>query len=104
MTQLDIQPGKVRTPQNPFNLRLASLGVQIGCLTLVILILGLLGGLWLDRILKTKPIFTIILVLGSAPVALFLTYWVAMQAVKDINLPSPKRTKSLPPKEEDSGE
>ena len=50
-----------------------------------IVILAVFGGIWLDRILGTKPLFTISLVLVSAPLALVLTYWIARRAVKDIH-------------------
>lgn len=68
-----------------FGLRTAVLGGEIGCLTLLIVLGAVFGGLWLDRTIGTeKPIITIILVLISAPLALTLTYYRAMQAVKDI--------------------
>ena len=68
-----------------FGLRTVTLGGEIGCLTLIIVLAAVFGGLWLDRTLGTeKPIITIILVLISAPLSLVLTYWRAMQAVRDI--------------------
>jgi len=68
-----------------FGLRTIALGGEIGCLTLVIVLAAVFGGLWLDRTLGTeKPIITIFLVIISAPLALTLTYFRAMQAVKDI--------------------
>ncbi len=68
-----------------FGVRTVVLGGEIGCLTLMIVLAAVFGGLWLDRTLSTeKPIITIILVLISAPLALVITYWRAMQAVKDI--------------------
>jgi magnesium-transporting ATPase (P-type) len=44
---------------------------QAGCVTLVIVILAVLAGLWLDKALGTRPTFTLILILGSIPVSLF---------------------------------
>ncbi|MBC8504063.1 MAG: AtpZ/AtpI family protein [Chloroflexi bacterium] len=71
--------------QQAFGLRTVALGGEIGCLTLIIVLAAVFGGLWLDRTLGTeKPIITILLVLISAPLALTLTYFRAMQAVKDI--------------------
>ncbi|MBL7161951.1 MAG: AtpZ/AtpI family protein [Anaerolineales bacterium] len=79
-------PSKNPTRQ-VFGIRTAVLGGEIGCLTLMIVLGAVFGGLWLDRTLGTeKPIITIILVLISAPLALTLTYWRAMQAVKDIQV------------------
>jgi hypothetical protein len=68
-----------------FNAKALTVGGEVGCLTLIIVILAVFGGIWLDRILGTKPLFTISLVLVSAPLALVLTYWIARRAVKDIH-------------------
>ena len=68
-----------------FGLRTVTLGAEIGCLTLIIVFAAFFGGLWLDRIVgNEKKIFAIVLVLISAPLSLVLTYWRAMQAVRDI--------------------
>jgi hypothetical protein len=71
-----------------FNTKALTVGGEVGCLTLIIVILSVFGGIWLDRVLGTKPLFTISLVLLSAPLSLVLTYWIAKRAVRDIN-PSP---------------
>jgi len=60
--------------QYAMNLTLASIAGQVGCLTLVIIFIALFGGLWLDRYLDTKPLFTIVLLIGSVPVTLFLMF------------------------------
>jgi len=67
-----------------------ALGGQVGCITLLIVVVALIGGLWLDKQLDSKPVFTIILVVGSAPLSLFLTFWLAMRQIRDMqsNLPS----------------
>lgn len=67
---------------------MVSVGGEVGCLTLMIVLVAVFGGIWLDRVLGTKPIFTILLVVGSAPFALVLTFWLAMRAVKDIAPPA----------------
>jgi MFS family permease len=89
-------------PQGVPVARFAALGGQIGCLTLLIVLGSVFGGLWLDRVLGTKPAFTIILLLGSAPIALVLTFWMAMRSVKDLQ--PPVKTKSSVREEEDPGE
>lgn len=45
---------------------------QVGCLTLVVILVALVAGLWLDRQLDTRPLFTVLLMLGSVPVTIFL--------------------------------
>lgn len=59
-----------------------AIGGEVGCLTLVVIFAALIGGILLDRLLGTKPVFTLILLLGSAPLALYITFWVATRAVK----------------------
>lgn len=57
---------------------------QIGGLTLGVVVLTLFGGLFLDRILGTRPLFTILLMLGGFPIALYVIYRVALNAVARI--------------------
>jgi hypothetical protein len=102
------QPGKTN-PTPPIKsvvstLPVVALGGQIGCFTLVIVIAAVLGGLWLDELLGTKPILTVIFILGSAPLTLVLTYWMAMQTIKKINPPTPDVAQTELTKEEKSGE
>ncbi len=60
---------------------LASVVGQVGCLVIVLVGLALGGGLLLDRLLNTRPIFTVLLMVGSVPVALYLTVRVSLSAV-----------------------
>jgi F0F1-type ATP synthase assembly protein I len=61
--------------------QIAGLVGQIGCLVVAVLLVTLVGGIWLDRTLNTRPAFTLILVLGSMPVTFYLLYRIAVQAV-----------------------
>jgi F0F1-type ATP synthase assembly protein I len=88
----------------PFNLSVLALGGQVGCSTLAIVILSVFGGLWLDRFFDTKPVFTIFFILGSAPLALILTYWMAMRTLKGNPPASPDKKEAQTDKEEVSGE
>ena len=56
-----------------FNAKALTVGAEVGCVTLIIVLAAVFGGIWLDRILGTKPLFTVSLVLLSAPLALALT-------------------------------
>jgi len=58
-----------------------TVGGEVGCLTLFIVLVSVFGGLWLDRIFGTKPLITVFLVVASAPVSLALTIWIAKRAV-----------------------
>jgi len=98
MSQPDNQ-GKDRF-QYALNLTLASVAGQVGCLTLVIIFLALFAGLWLDRSLETKPLFTIVFLIGSVPVTLLLMFRVVKAATDRIKPVDKKST--IPALEEDS--
>jgi F0F1-type ATP synthase assembly protein I len=86
------------------NLAIYSVGGQVGCATLFIVFLSLFVGIGLDKLLGTKPVFTLILILGSAPLSLYLTYHLAMRAVKSINPKEPAATLPKPVEEEEKRE
>jgi F0F1-type ATP synthase assembly protein I len=54
---------------------------QVGCLTLVIIIASLFGGLWLDNTLGTKPLFTLILLLAGIPISVIVMIYVARKTL-----------------------
>ena len=65
---------------NRFNTILATVVGQVGCLTPLILLGALFAGLWLDRQFETKPLFTILFIVGSAPVSVFVLYRIVRMA------------------------
>lgn len=77
-------PTKPSPWQYAFNSKVLIVGGEVGCLTLAVVLASVFGGLWLDNLLGTKPLITIILVLASAPFSLALTVWIAKRAVRDI--------------------
>jgi F0F1-type ATP synthase assembly protein I len=70
--------------RNAFNYTLAAVITQVGCLTLVILLGAILGGIWLDGRLGTRPLFTIGLAIASIPVSLVVMLWVVKAATSRI--------------------
>jgi len=97
-------PETPKKNQTVNNLAVYSVGGQIGCATLGIVLLALFVGIGLDKFLGTKPVFTLIFVLGSAPLSLFLTYQMAMRAVKSINPQGSAATQTKPVEEEEKRE
>ena len=81
-----------------------ALGGQIGCLTLIIVLALAFGGIWLDKLFGTKPVLTIVFVLGAAPLALFATYWMAMRAIQKVNAPEHPDAQTESLKEDEPGE
>jgi len=66
------------------NITLALVAAQVGCLTLVIVLLAVFGGLWLDNAFQTRPIITIVLVILSVPVSVLVMLAVVRKAVGHI--------------------
>ena len=54
---------------------------QVGCLTLVIILASVFGGLWLDRTFGTKPVFTLVLLLAGVPISVFVMLVVARRTL-----------------------
>jgi uncharacterized membrane protein YcfT len=86
------------------SLPVIALGGQIGCVTVIVVLVAAFGGIWLDQLLGTKPVLTILLVLGAAPLSLYITYVMAVRAINKVNLPSPEDAKTEPHKEDQTGE
>jgi len=81
MAQGKDQTAQPDRSQRALNLALASVASLGGCLVVIVVIGALSGGLWLDNALKTKPLFTLVLVIGSVPVGIFLMYRAAMSVI-----------------------
>jgi hypothetical protein len=77
--------------QHAYNLTLASVAGQVGCLTLVIIIAALFAGLWLDNTFNSKPLFTLVLMIASVPVTLVLMFKIVTTATKHIKPDQPKK-------------
>ena len=63
------------------NALLASVVGQVGCLIVFIVFIALGVGMALDKFLGTKALFTVLLMVGSVPVALYLTVRMSLTAV-----------------------
>ena len=97
-------PPEINPWLSAFNTKVLTVGGEVGCVTLIIVLVAVFGGIWLDKILGTKPIFTVSLVLLSAPLSLVLTFWIAKRAVMDVNAQSNQQKISNEGKEETTGE
>ena len=60
---------------------------QVGIATLVVVLLSVFGGLWLDEQFGTKPLFTAILVLAGIPITIVAMYKIARRTVSRIAKP-----------------
>lgn len=58
--------------------------LQVGGVTLIIVLLSVFGGLWLDAQFGTKPLFTAILIITGIPITIVLMYRIARQTIARI--------------------
>ena len=87
-----MEPKKPKPARYAYNLTLAAVAGQVGCITVFIIALALLAGLWLDNQFGTRPLFLVGLLLASVPVTLITMFWVVRQATSRIkNESSPKQ-------------
>ena len=66
------------------NLTLAAVAGLVGFLTMVIILAAVFGGLWLDNRYDTKPLYTLILVIGSMPLTLVLMFVIVRKVTRKI--------------------
>lgn len=74
--------------QEVANAFLIALIGQVGCLTLVIIGVSLLGGFWLDRVLGTRPLFTLLFLLAGTPLSVVAMLAVARRALAKLKTDS----------------
>ena len=70
-----------KTQQNVINTLLIVLIGQMGCLTLVVILITVLAGLWLDNTFHTKPIFTLVLLIAGIPFSVILMVFVGRKTL-----------------------
>ena len=78
------------------NLTMAAVAGQVGCLTIVIIFGALIAGLWLDRTFSTKPMFTMLLMIASMPVTLYVMVRVVKGATARIRSVTEKQKPENP--------
>jgi hypothetical protein len=54
---------------------------QVGCLTLIIILASVFGGLWLDNLFGTKPVITLALLFAGIPVSVIVMLVVARRTL-----------------------
>jgi F0F1-type ATP synthase assembly protein I len=63
--------------------RVFTVTAEVGCLTLLIVLAALAGGLWIDAQFNSKPLFTIILMVASVPVTMLLLFRIIRRSVSE---------------------
>lgn len=67
---------------------------QVGCLTLIIILASVFGGLWLDNIFDTKPVITLALLFAGIPVSVFVMLSVARKTLARLKEKVEKETET----------
>ena len=68
---------------------------QVGCITLVIILASVFGGLWLDKTFNTKPVFTLALLFAGIPVSVFVMLSVARKTLARLKDQAENESKTL---------
>lgn len=91
------------TARKAKNLSLAALAALAGFVSVIIIVVALFIGLWLDALLDQNGLFTVGLLILSIPVSLYTMLKIVMGSVaRIIAFTSPhKQDKSVPDVEED---
>lgn len=89
--------------RNTFNYTIAAIIGQVGCLTVIIIVLALLIGMSLDKAFESRPWFTIIMLVGSVPVTLVVMFWATRWTTSKMIIPEPNDKEELPQEEEEVG-
>ena len=63
---------------------------QVGVASLIIVLLSVFGGLWLDEQFDTKPLFTAILVIAGIPVTIVVMYKIARRTSARVTKSEPE--------------
>lgn len=75
---------KDRAGKPDLPLAVAGLLGQVGCVTLVVIFIALGAGLWLDSQLNSRPILTLVLVIGSVPLTIYLMVRIVLTGMAKI--------------------
>jgi hypothetical protein len=67
---------------------------QVGCLTLIIILASVFGGLWLDNTFGTKPVFTLVLLFAGVPLSVLVMIVVARRTLARLQEETEKDTDS----------
>jgi hypothetical protein len=89
MSSTPEQPGENRKELNQ-SVAIGAVVGQVGCLTLLIVLAALFGGLWLDNYFGTKPFITLILMIASVPVTLVVMFWIVRKATSRLQVKTQK--------------
>lgn len=80
----ETDPKEKKNHRYSLNLALAAVAGQVGCVTIIIVVVALLAGLWLDNRFNTSPIFLATLMIASVPVTVIIMLWIVRSVIARI--------------------
>ncbi len=69
---------------------------QVGCITLGVVVVSVVVGLWLDTILHTRPIITLVLLFAGVPVSVVLMLFLARRTLAKMEAQRAEQEGKLP--------
>jgi uncharacterized membrane protein (DUF485 family) len=94
MSQTGDQSDKKKALRS-LNLTLAAVTGQVGCLTVIIILVAFFAGRWLDNRFDSDAVFTVALMVGSIPVTLIVMFWVVRSVTSRFAKPSAQNSEEL---------
>lgn len=71
----------------------STIGMQAGCVSVVLVILALVAGMWLDQTFNTQHLFVLGLLLLSVPVSLGAMVYTVLRSTRSMRSTSSSTTK-----------
>jgi len=84
--------GPDKKGQDEFRTAVTMTVVWVAGLTLVTIFVALFAGILLDKVLESKPLFTVLFIVGSIPLTIYLTFRVVKSATSRIQPAVKKET------------
>lgn len=78
-------PDKDRA-QKALKMTLAGVLGQVGWLTILVVSVAIVAGLWVDAQFQTQPVFTLVFVLASVPITLYLMFRLVLSVAPKIKI------------------
>lgn len=84
-----------KQPSRTRNLTITGITALTGCVALIVVMVALFAGLWIDSLLGRRGPATICLLVSSVPVSLYLMVRIALTLVKQIQPSAPVKNSRL---------
>ncbi len=81
-----------KIPSRSRNLTITGITALTGCVALIVVMVALFAGLWIDSLLGRRGPATICLLVLSVPLSLYLMVRIALALVKEIQPPVPAKS------------